>query len=61
MNGYSKVLGYLMAAGFLIAGTGFLFLWYRERKFPDQKKLGFLFVAMGTLLLLAQSMGWLRL
>jgi hypothetical protein len=42
----------ISGCGFLVAGAGFLFLWRRERKHPDQKKLGVGFIVIGILLLL---------
>jgi hypothetical protein len=38
--------------GFILAGAGFLFLWRRERKHSDRKKLGVGFIVIGILLLL---------
>jgi hypothetical protein len=49
----------LLGIGLFSIGGGFLFLWYRDRKYLDQKKIGFSFVVMGALLILAYFMGWL--
>ena len=49
----------LSGIGLFSSGGIFLFLWYRDRKYPDQKKIGFGFVVMGALLILTYFMGWL--
>ena len=58
MSGFLKLLGFLAGGGFIVGGGLFLLSWYRHRKYPDQKKMGFAFIAMGVLLILAESMGW---
>jgi hypothetical protein len=57
MKSTLDVLGIIAGVGFLASGAGFLFLWCRDRKYPDQKKLGYGFVAIGAILVLARLMG----
>jgi hypothetical protein len=45
--------------GLLISCGIFLFLWFRDRKYPDQKKTGFGFIFMGALMVIAHLMDWL--
>jgi len=52
------VLGYVSGIGFLVGGGVLLFLSYRDRKYPDQKKFGYRFLAIGALLVVARVMGW---
>jgi hypothetical protein len=47
-----KFIQPISGCSLIIAGAGFLFLWSRERKHPDQKKLGVGFTVIGILLLL---------
>ena len=51
------VLGSITAVGFIIGGAIFLCLWYRDRKYPGQKKLGYGFAVLGAILLLARALG----
>jgi hypothetical protein len=44
--------------GLLVCGSIFLLCWYRDRRHPEWKKLGYGFLAVGLLLLLARFMGW---
>jgi hypothetical protein len=41
----------IAGCGFILAGIAFLFLWRRDRKHPDQKKLGVGCIVIGILLL----------
>jgi hypothetical protein len=57
MKSALDVLGVIAGVGFLAGGAIFLYLWYRDRKHPDQKKLGYGFVAVGAILILARLLG----
>jgi len=57
MKSTLDVLEIIAGGGFLASGAGCLFLWYRDRKYPDQKKLGYGFVAIGAILVLARLVG----
>jgi hypothetical protein len=58
MKNFLDVLGFVSGIGFLAGGGILLFLWYRDRKHPDQKKLGYGFLAIGALLVFARVIGW---
>jgi len=58
MKNFQDVLGLVSGIGCLIPGSIFLFLWYRDPKHPDQKKLGYGFLVVGVLLIFARFMGW---
>lgn len=58
MDDVLNVLGLVSGTCSLIGGGIFIFLWYRDRKHPNHKKLGYGFLAVGALLLLARFMGW---
>jgi hypothetical protein len=57
MRNTLDVLGIIAGVGFLVSGAIFLFLWHRDRKHPDQKKLGYAFLAVGAILTLARLLG----
>ena len=57
MKNALDILGMISGVGFLAAGSIFLYLWYHDRKHPDQKKLGYCFLAVGVLMILAQLLG----
>ncbi len=57
MKSTLDVLGIIAGCGFLVAGAIFLFLWHRDHKYPDQKKAGYGFLAIGALLTLARLLG----
>ena len=58
MKNLLDILELVSGIALLVPGSIFLFLWYRDRRHPDQKKLGYGFLAVGLLLLLARFMGW---
>jgi hypothetical protein len=58
MNNILEILGLVSGIALLVPGSIFLFLWYRDRRHPDQKKLGLGFLAAGLFLLLARLLGW---
>ena len=58
MKSTLDILGIIAGISFLVGGAIFLYLWYRDRKYPDQKKLGYGFVAVGTILILARLLGF---
>ncbi len=43
----------------ILSGVTFLFLWFRDRKYPDQKKIGFFLLLFGVILVAGNLMGWL--
>ena len=49
----------LSGIGLVVSGSIFLFLWFRDRKYPAQKKIGFFFVFSGAILVVGHLMGWL--
>jgi len=48
-----KLVQLLSGIGMVVAGGLLLAAWYRERKYPDQKKLGFGFLLIGCLVILS--------
>lgn len=48
-----KIVDALAGLVLVVSGGLFLVAWHRERKHPDQKKLGFGFIIIGALLLLS--------
>ncbi len=57
MKNTLDVLDIIAGVGFLVSGACFLFLWHRDRKHPDQKKLGYGFLAIGAIVTLARLLG----
>jgi len=44
-----KLVLIISGVGMVLAGGLLLLAWHRERKYPDQKKLGFGLIAIGCL------------
>jgi hypothetical protein len=48
-----KLVQIIAGIGMVIGGGLLLLAWNRERKYPDQKKLGLAFIAIGCLVALS--------
>ena len=55
-----KIVQIIASFSLMIGGVLFLLAWYRERKHPNQKLLGFAFLGMGALRILAYVFGWME-
>ena len=53
-----EILKLVTGVALLVPGSIFLFCWYQDWRHPEWKKLGYGFLAVGLLLLLARFMGW---
>jgi len=48
-----SILDLIAGIGLTVSGLGFLFAWFKERRYPDRKKLGSCFTCVGNLLLIS--------
>lgn len=48
-----RLVQMISGIGMVVGGSLLLLAWYRERKYPDQRKVGFGLIAIGCLVALS--------